>query len=139
LQIDIEDAEESKPSKRGRRTISCPRSVSSGSSRRDKLNKNDFSPRTYRLANTGKSSTRERIALNIGFPKDKDVFIWDSIQQGAKDNDVLQDILLSIQGDDERKDTLIEYVSVIFISYMILTFSFSRLVMQLLVYVVTLS
>jgi hypothetical protein len=67
------------------------------------------------------------------------VFIWDSIQQGAKDNDVLQDILLSIQGDDERKDTLIEYVRVIFISYMILTFSFSRLVMQLLVYVVTLS
>ena len=147
LQIDIEDVEESKPSKRGKRAISHPTSVSSGSAllRRDKINKNNFTPRTYRLANTGKSSARERIAMMEGFPKDKDVFIWEAIQHGVKNNDILQEILQVIQGDVDRKDTLVEYAWVIFacsnwsMKTMMLTCLFSRLVMQSQEYVVTLS
>jgi hypothetical protein len=63
-----------------------------------------------RLANTGKSSAREHIAAKTGFPKDKDVFIWEAIQHGAKDNNILQEVIQFIQGDVECKDTLVEYV-----------------------------
>lgn len=132
-----------KPSKRGKHPISrsISRSTSVSSACRDKLTKNDFSPRTTRLANAGKSSARERVAFTDAFPKDKDEFVWESIQHGARDNNLLQEALQLAQENIDDKELLIEYVRVLlytnynYDSDLII----SRLVMRLLGFVVILN
>jgi 3-methyladenine DNA glycosylase AlkC len=80
------------------------------SGRRDKLSKNDFSPRSFRLATASKSMARERIALSGAFPNDKDKFVLESIQHAAKDSDSFQSTLDRVQNNDDLQDNLMEYV-----------------------------
>jgi hypothetical protein len=75
-----------------------------------KVTKADFTPNVNRLANAGKASTRERIATNTAFPKDKDTFVWECIQSATKDKKDLQSILEATQKDADVKENLIEFV-----------------------------
>lgn len=80
------------------------------SGRQDKLSKNDFTPRSFRLATASKSTARERIALSDAFPNDKDKFVLESIQYTAKDSDSFQSTLDRVQNNDDLQDNLMEYV-----------------------------
>lgn len=53
---------------------------------------------------------REKIALTHAFPKDKDAFIWESIQQAVKDSQSLREALEKARDDPDYQDNLMEYV-----------------------------
>jgi hypothetical protein len=66
-----------------------------------------------RLANHSKSIIRERIALQDAFPKDKEVFIWESIQLGAKEpGEGVEASFKRAEQSDDLQDELLEYVGV---------------------------
>jgi hypothetical protein len=85
-------------------------SVISSSGRSEKLNKNNFNGVSLRIANGGKSVVRERVALVEAFPKDKDNFVWESVQLAVKDNDALCLALKGMENDTGLQESLIEYV-----------------------------
>lgn len=103
--MDVEDVEDNRSSRKSRSSRQSSASSASG----PKLKQGDFSPTTWRLANSGKASVRERIALVDGFPKDKDTFIWESLKLVPKDNNALKTALQTAQDDMDRKEDLIEY------------------------------
>jgi hypothetical protein len=105
--MDIEDVEDVKPPRKSKRSSQSCSAASSTSG--PKIKQEDFSPRSLRLANGGKSAVRERIALVDGFPKDKKTFIWESIKAISKDNDILEGAVNAAQEDVLRKDDLITY------------------------------
>lgn len=100
----------------------------------NKLTQNKFSAVDLRLANASKSMVRERIAFEEGFPKDKDSFIWESIQLVAKDNQGFQDVLKRAEADGALQDDLIEFVCFFILNFCFTLTVFLRLGMQLLVY-----
>ena len=56
---------------------------------------------------------REQVALVDGFPKDKNTFVWESIQQVAKDKDHLRHVLNEDEDHPDHRANLIEYVRVL--------------------------
>jgi hypothetical protein len=120
----IEDEEESKLIKKGKTSIQSSRSGSvvsttttttttTGRSRKSpKVTQSDFSPRTNRLANLGKTFLRQRVATDGAFPStlQRDDYIWETVQSSTKGNKALQDAFEAAGEDEERKKLLIEYV-----------------------------
>jgi hypothetical protein len=130
----IEDEEESKSIKKGKMSIQSSRSGSVGSStttttttntgrsrKAPKVTQSDFSPRTNRLANLGKTFLRERVATDGAFPStlERDKYIWETVQSSTKANKALQDAFEAAGEDEERKKQLIEYVEYSIVSYLL--------------------
>jgi len=96
-----------------RRGASVATSTSASVSALDKLTRNHFDAGSMRLANHSKSIIRERIALLDAFPRDKEVFIWESIQQGAKEpGEGVEASFKRAEQSDDLQDELLEYVRV---------------------------
>ena len=75
----------------------------------DKVTQEQFTPRSLRVANLGKSVVREHIALESAFPPKKDHFLWESIQIAAKSLKQ-EEVLARTMADIELKEKLIRYV-----------------------------
>lgn len=83
-----------------------------------KLTEGSFSPTSFRLAKLGKSIARQSIALNDAFPDDKELFLWNGISKSAANDEKLADAIRRAISNDQQKEKLIKYVSVIAIYYL---------------------
>lgn len=87
----------------------------------NKITSGDFSPISYKLAAAAKTRLRFRLSVENAFPDNlnRDIFIWQSVSQAAKmggEESFLLDAFKRSEGDSERQQMLIEYVSIGFYS-----------------------